>query len=82
MAETSADYGTILGPDAKFKGDLSFDSAAKMLGHIEALRRICAARDTSQLILRLKEIVPEYNPSSHLLREVLGDGRRVEAVAG
>lgn len=35
MAETSPEYGTILGPDAKFKGDLSFDSAAKMLGHIE-----------------------------------------------
>jgi cytoskeletal protein CcmA (bactofilin family) len=35
MAESSPDYGTILGPDAKFKGDLSFDSAAKVLGHIE-----------------------------------------------
>ncbi len=35
MAESSPEYGTILGPDSKFKGDLSFDSAAKMLGHIE-----------------------------------------------
>ena len=35
MAELCPEYGTILGPDAKFKGDLSFDSAAKMLGHIE-----------------------------------------------
>ena len=34
MAE-SAEFGTILGPDAKFKGDLTFDSAAKVLGHIE-----------------------------------------------
>ncbi len=34
MAE-SPEYGTILGPDSKFKGDLSFDSAAKVLGHIE-----------------------------------------------
>lgn len=35
MAESSPEYGTILGPDAKFKGDLTFDSAAKVLGHIE-----------------------------------------------
>lgn len=35
MAESNAEYGTILGPDAKFKGDLTFDSAAKVLGHIE-----------------------------------------------
>jgi cytoskeletal protein CcmA (bactofilin family) len=35
MAESRPEYGTILGPDAKFKVDLSFDSAAKMLGHIE-----------------------------------------------
>jgi cytoskeletal protein CcmA (bactofilin family) len=35
MAETNSEYGTILGPDAKFKGDLSFDSAAKVLGTIE-----------------------------------------------
>ncbi len=35
MAESSPEYGTVLGPDAKFKGDLSFDSAAKMLCHIE-----------------------------------------------
>jgi cytoskeletal protein CcmA (bactofilin family) len=39
MAESSAEYGTILGPDAKFKGDLSFDSAAKVLGHIEGTIR-------------------------------------------
>lgn len=35
MAESSAEYGTILGADAKFKGDLTFDSSAKLLGHIE-----------------------------------------------
>jgi cytoskeletal protein CcmA (bactofilin family) len=35
MAEASPEFGTILGPDAKFKGDLTFDSAAKVLGHIE-----------------------------------------------
>ena len=35
MADSSADYGTILGPDAKFKGDFTFDSAAKVLGCVE-----------------------------------------------
>ena len=35
MAEASPEYSTILGPDAKFKGDLTFDSAAKLLGHID-----------------------------------------------
>ena len=36
MAEsTNNEYATILGPDAKFKGDLSFDSAAKLLGCVE-----------------------------------------------
>ena len=35
MAESSTEYSTILGPDAKLKGDLSFDSAAKVLGCIE-----------------------------------------------
>ena len=35
MAESRPEYATILGPDAKFKGELSFDSAAKVLGHVE-----------------------------------------------
>ena len=35
MANSSPEYGTILGPDSKFKGDLSFDSAAKVLGRFE-----------------------------------------------
>jgi cytoskeletal protein CcmA (bactofilin family) len=35
MADTSHDFGTIIGADAKFKGDLTFDSSAKVLGQIE-----------------------------------------------
>ncbi len=31
----TTDFGTIIGPDANFKGDLSFDSAAKILGKFE-----------------------------------------------
>jgi FlaA1/EpsC-like NDP-sugar epimerase len=39
-----------------------------MTGPLETLREICAERDVTQLILQLKEIVPEYNPSSNVLR--------------
>ena len=35
MADSRAEFNTILGPDAFFKGDLSFDSAAKVQGRIE-----------------------------------------------
>ena len=35
MAEKSQDYGTIIGPDATFKGDFTFTSAAKVLGSFE-----------------------------------------------
>ncbi|MBT8485002.1 MAG: polymer-forming cytoskeletal protein [Phycisphaerales bacterium] len=35
MAESSQEYGTVIGSDAKFKGDLTFDSAANVLGQFE-----------------------------------------------
>lgn len=35
MADSSQEYGTVIGPDANFKGELSFDSAAKLLGKFE-----------------------------------------------
>ncbi len=47
----------------------------EMTGPIEMLRQICAARDVTQLILELKEIVPEYNPSSHVLQRALIEKR-------
>ncbi len=34
-SNNTTDFGTIIGPDANFKGDLSFDSAAKILGKFE-----------------------------------------------
>ncbi len=37
MVETNSEYATILGADAKFKGDLSFDSAAKIVGSFEGV---------------------------------------------
>ncbi|MCL4401828.1 MAG: hypothetical protein M1436_04060, partial [Acidobacteria bacterium] len=38
---------------------------------VEALRRLCEARETGALILKLKEIVPDYNPSAHVLRSLI-----------
>lgn len=37
MAESNSttEYGTVIGADANFKGDLAFDSAAKILGKFE-----------------------------------------------
>jgi len=42
-----------------------------MAPHLDAFRRYCEIRDTRALILHLKELVPEYNPSSHILRSLL-----------
>lgn len=44
---------------------------AEMRQHIAALRDVCTGRDMTQLVLRLKEIVPEYNPSADVLRLAL-----------
>ncbi len=35
MVDTNSEYATILGADAKFKGDLSFNSTAKLIGSFE-----------------------------------------------
>jgi len=35
MADPNPEFATILGADAKFKGDLQFESAAKLLGRFE-----------------------------------------------
>lgn len=35
MATTGQEFNTIIGPDASFKGDLKFESSAKLLGKIE-----------------------------------------------
>jgi FlaA1/EpsC-like NDP-sugar epimerase len=47
----------------------------EMRGPLETLRQICAVRDVTQLILQLKELVPEYNPSSFVLRRALIEKR-------
>jgi FlaA1/EpsC-like NDP-sugar epimerase len=40
-------------------------------GWLETLREIAETRDMGRLIVALKEIVLDYNPSTHLLRRVL-----------
>lgn len=35
MADSSQEFATVIGPDAKFKGDLIFESGAKVLGQFE-----------------------------------------------
>jgi FlaA1/EpsC-like NDP-sugar epimerase len=46
-------------------------SFQEMKGSIENLRQICSARDVTQLLLHLKETVPEYNPSANVLKRAL-----------
>jgi len=47
----------------------------QMKTYIASLQQMCAARAAAQLILHCKEIVPEYNPSSHVLRGILAAKR-------
>jgi FlaA1/EpsC-like NDP-sugar epimerase len=45
--------------------------AGDMLTWLDSLRGICEARDTGRLVVALKEIVEDYNPSTHLLKRVI-----------
>ena len=38
---------------------------------LSSLRRICETRDTGRLVVALKELVLDYNPSTHLLRRII-----------
>jgi FlaA1/EpsC-like NDP-sugar epimerase len=42
-----------------------------MLTWLETLRGICESRDAGRLVLALKEIVPDYSPSTDLLKRVI-----------
>lgn len=53
----------------------------EMKGHIEDLWQICVMRDMPRLVLRLKEIVPEYNPSSSVLGRILREEKGVHVPA-
>ena len=54
--------------------------AQAMGSGLERLRQICATRDLGQLIVALKEIVPDYGPSAYLLRRLL-EARSRQAMA-
>lgn len=35
MAESNGDFATVIGPDARFKGELEFEKAVRLLGRLE-----------------------------------------------
>ena len=35
MAESSGDFATVIGPDARFKGELQFEKGVRLLGRLE-----------------------------------------------
>ena len=41
-----------------------------MRAWLETLREICEARDMGRLVVALKELVPDYSPSVHLLKRI------------
>jgi FlaA1/EpsC-like NDP-sugar epimerase len=41
------------------------------LGRVAKLRGLCASRNISDIILELKDLVIDYNPSAHLLRQAM-----------
>jgi FlaA1/EpsC-like NDP-sugar epimerase len=45
--------------------------AAGIMPYLEALRHICRRRDVPDLVLTLKDLIPEYNPSAQILRQVV-----------
>jgi hypothetical protein len=50
---------------------------------LECLRAICERRDIGRLVVALKEIVPDYSPSTHLLKRVIEtQARPAVATAG
>ncbi len=50
--------------------------ADNMMQHLARLRRACERRDIRSLLLDLKEIVPDYNPSREILHRALEAGPR------
>jgi FlaA1/EpsC-like NDP-sugar epimerase len=55
--------------------------------YLEALRHICKRRDVPDLVLTLKDLIPEYNPSAQLIRrgidhQDLGRNQRVVLSSG
>jgi FlaA1/EpsC-like NDP-sugar epimerase/lipopolysaccharide/colanic/teichoic acid biosynthesis glycosyltransferase len=51
-------------------------SNSEMRLHLNALAETCEAGDVGRLLLELKEIVPDYNPSHHVLRRAVEEAKR------
>ena len=52
-----------------------------MTDHLEIIRRYCDNRDARNLLLYLKELVPDYNPSGYVLRRILEPEQRSRVMA-
>jgi FlaA1/EpsC-like NDP-sugar epimerase len=48
--------------------------AEKMQEELQAIRRLCILRDARGLVFRFKELVPDYNPSTDILRSLFAEG--------
>lgn len=46
-------------------------SIEKMMNYLDILRECCSSRDALRLVRALTEIVPEYNPSAHILDRIV-----------
>lgn len=50
---------------------------------IATLRELCQERDSRAIFMELKDLVAEYNPSAHILRQLLSEpGKSLAVVAG
>lgn len=52
-----------------FKGPET--SAYELHEHLHLLKQFCESRDACGLLVKLKDLVPEYNPSADILRRIL-----------
>ena len=53
----------------------------EMKRHLGRLRYLCDVRDFNESIRTLKELVPDYSPSSELLQQVLEEETQLRAMA-
>lgn len=55
---------------------------ADLISWVESLQRICDSRDTARLLIALKQIVADYNPSMNFLQRAVGSRIRNQAALG
>jgi len=48
---------------------------------LEVLHEICEARDLGRLVVALKELVPDYSPSVHLLKRIMARDEHIRAMS-